>query len=128
MIEASKGARLGNYVVDWVCYILIYVVVLNLVVYSCYYLLDEYIRPPDIFFYLGYVIYYFIFEYSTSTTPGKFLTKTIVRSRYNEKPSVKLIFIRSILRVLPVDSISFLFGFTGMHDSLSNTGVYVKEK
>ena len=128
MIEASKGARVGNYIIDWACYSIIYVIVINLVEYAYYYLFDEYIMPPDVFFYLGYSTYYFVFEFFTGTTPGKRLTKTEVRNRYYEKPKMKAIVIRSILRVLPWDALSFLFGFTGMHDSLSKTSVYLKEK
>jgi uncharacterized RDD family membrane protein YckC len=128
MIEASKGTRVGNYIIDWICYPIIYVIVFNLVAFTGYYLLDEYINLPDVFFYIGYAAYYFVFEFLTGVTPGKFFTKTEVRSRYNQKPKFKAIFIRSVLRVLPWDSFSFLFGFTGMHDALSKTGVYVKTK
>jgi uncharacterized RDD family membrane protein YckC len=128
MIEAGKGARLGNYIVDWVCYIIIYVVVANLVAYISLYLFNDYLILPDVFFYLGYAAYYFVFEFFAGITPGKLLTKTRVRNRFNEKPKLKAVFIRSILRILPWDSLSFLFGFTGMHDALSKTGVYVKEK
>jgi len=73
-------------------------------------------------FYLIMFLYYLIFEAITGQTLGKMLTKTRVIRMDGTKPSFFRIFLRSFWRLIPIDAISYLFGFElGMHDILSST-------
>jgi uncharacterized RDD family membrane protein YckC len=125
-VEATKGARIGNAIVDTICVVIIYylIEVLYTIVYVA--IFDEYPSVPGFLFYLIYSSYYFLFEQFSGTTPGKLLTRTVVRNYDGSKPSVKQMLLRSVLRIFPHDQLSFLCGATGLHDELSKTTVIYK--
>lgn len=74
-------------------------------------------------------LYYFIGEYwLKGKTLGKFATKTVVRNISGEKPSMKNILIRSLLRLIPFEFITILFEIQkkeSWHDFYSETMVVV---
>lgn len=73
--------------------------------------------------------YYFVCEtFLKGKTLGKYATKTKVRKLSGEKPSPKDIFIRSLLRFIPFEPISFFFGKKGWHDEFSDTHVVNDER
>jgi len=76
-----------------------------------------------IFFY-----YFFCETFLQGKTLGKYATKTRVRKLTGDKPSVKDIFIRCLLRFIPFEPISFLFGKKGWHDEFSDTQVVNDER
>ena len=124
--EASKGARVGNIIVDTVCVFFIYYLIEALYNFTYIALLGDYPDIPGIIFYLTYTLYFFFFEYFMNATPGKLLTKTVVRNFDGSKPSFKRILLRSVLRIFPHDQLSFLFGSVGLHDLFSKTKVVYK--
>jgi uncharacterized RDD family membrane protein YckC len=67
-------------------------------------------------------VYYNLFEIFFRRTPGKFLTNTIVSTTDNSKPSIPTIFLRTLLRLVPLEFISFLFS-ANWHDRFSKTRV-----
>jgi uncharacterized RDD family membrane protein YckC len=67
-----------------------------------------------------YVLYYCLFEFYFGKTPGKFLTGTIVVTEDGNRASFKTLLIRSIVRLIPLDALSFLFSL-GWHDQISRT-------
>ena len=68
--------------------------------------------------------YYFICEtFMKGKTLGKYATKTRVRKISGERPTSKDVLIRCLLRFIPFEPISFLFGKKGWHDEFSNTQV-----
>lgn len=75
-------------------------------------------------------LYYSFFEILYRRTPGKFLTNTSVTNTGNTnvtntgntKPSVPVILLRTMLRLIPFEFLSFLFS-ANWHDRLSNTRV-----
>lgn len=72
-------------------------------------------------------LYYFIFEGFFQMTPAKFITKSIVVNRDGSKPSFGTIGIRSVLRLVPFEVLTFLGkDSTGLHDSGSKTYVIYK--
>jgi len=74
-------------------------------------------------------LYYFICEtFLEGKTLGKYATKTRVRKLSGENPTVKDIFIRCLLRFIPFEPISFLFGKKGWHDEFSDTHVVNDER
>jgi uncharacterized RDD family membrane protein YckC len=122
MNTADKGIRVGNYLIDTACFTIIFLIQSLILENFPQIVPDEGSPFSGIYFIIFYFSYYFLFEYFFSKTPGKFLTKTIVINSYGQKASAKLIFIRSICRIIPIDNFSFLFG-SGLHDTISHTQV-----
>lgn len=76
---------------------------------------------------LCYPIFYFLVEHYWQRTPAKWLTKTIVIDEYGNKPDIRSLLLRSLVRIVPFESFSFLGNDArGWHDRWSNTYV-VKE-
>lgn len=79
--------------------------------------------------YVNYIIfiivmysYYFVFEASAGMTIGKYITKTKVVDKEGKKPNSKIIAIRTLCRLIPLEPISYLGeGKLGWHDTLSKT-------
>lgn len=68
--------------------------------------------------------YYFICEtFLKGKTLGKYATETRVRKISGGKPTSQDILIRCLLRFIPLEPISFLFGKKGWHDEFSKTQV-----
>jgi uncharacterized RDD family membrane protein YckC len=67
--------------------------------------------------------YYTFMEFKYQRTVGKFFTKTRVISINGEKPTIGIIIIRTLCRIIPFDRLSFIFTTNGFHDRLSNTTV-----
>ena len=71
-----------------------------------------------------YFLYYFIFEYFNGQTIGKMITKTkVVSSSENNNLFFIRLFIRTLMRFIPLDIISYLFTYRGLHDLVSMTTV-----
>lgn len=81
------------------------------------------ISPEDTKWYaLGlYFGYYFLFEFTIGRTIAKFFTKTKVISLDKTKPGFLQILLRSFMRVILLDPLSYLFGVRGLHDRISKT-------
>ena len=68
--------------------------------------------------------YFIILEYKIGRTIGKYITKTKVVTEIGEQPNLKSIIIRTFCRLIPFDSLSFLFkDGEGWHDTISKTKV-----
>ena len=68
-------------------------------------------------------IYFIAMEYAFQKTLGKFITRTTVVNKKGERPTIIDIFIRTVCRLIPFDSISYLFTTNGFHDYFSGTRV-----
>ena len=69
-----------------------------------------------------YFLYYFLQELAWKKTIGKYITNTIVVSKVpNEKYFIWQILIRTLLRFIIIDTLSYLFTKKGLHDFLSKT-------
>ncbi len=121
MKTADKGTRLANFLIDGICFYILYILMSVIIVNLYFYINGDYLFIPDIVFYLSYFFYYFFFEVLSNSTPGKMLTNTVVKNKDGTKPAVKSVFIRNVLRLIPYDQLSFLFGFIGLHDDVSKT-------
>lgn len=111
----SQTSRLLNFLIDSFVF-LILVIVLTLI-------LKSFISRTNLywFFIVFYYFYYLILEGVFSQTVGKLVTKTKVVDLNGEKASFFKIFFRTLLRILPFDSISFVFSSHGFHDKFSKT-------
>ncbi len=74
-----------------------------------------------------YFGYYIFFETKYQKTIGKFITNTKVINTNGTKPEITDITARTFYRLIPFDTISYLFTRRGFHDYLSQTKV-IKEK
>src|ERR1035437_6091988 len=108
---SDKGKRFGNYIIDLIAIIIIEVILIPCISFFIY---PEISNTNSItfkfYFYIGFFLYYFLFEVFTNKTLGKILTKTIVVDKKGNKPSIFKIFIRTICRLIPFDMFTFLFG------------------
>ena len=128
MSTADKGARLANAIIDS---LLIFILIL-LFIYMLYFinpsLFEKWHYLPDIIYIIIFIAYYLLFEGISGRTPGKWLTKTKVTGYGGNRPGLSRIFARTLLRMIPLDLLSFLFGSLGLHDLLSRTTVVHLEK
>lgn len=109
----DKGMRLTNYLID--SFIIIVISIVPALLFN------DYLRETEVVLSTMF-LYYFVLESSTGQTLGKMVTKTKVVNRDGSKPKVWRIFMRSFLRLIPIDNFSYLFGTAiGFHDSLSLT-------
>ncbi len=120
---SDKSIRVANFIIDSIA-ISVITAFLTFIVY----IISPEIQKShslalDNLFYVVYIGYYFFFELFTGRTLGKILTKTIVVSSNTGKPNLLRILIRTLLRLVPIDGFSFLFGSIGLHDLLSKTTV-----
>ncbi|NBV13240.1 MAG: hypothetical protein EBS07_04125 [Sphingobacteriia bacterium] len=89
------------------------------------YLFNTWIPQENVKWYtmILYFVYYFLFESFVLKTPGKWITKSkISNSSTLPIPFILAVFIRSIIRLLPLDILSYLFYPIGLHEKLS--GLY----
>lgn len=136
-LYASQGTRLANYLIDYVCQIVLmfaFMVVLTVIaiIFGNDDILTRIENMNKIEEYgvavVIILIYYNVFEIFFSRTIGKFITKTIVVDINGEKPDSQEILIRSLCRLIPFDGFSFLGAPNkGWHDSISKTYVVKKE-
>jgi len=108
--DASQGTRLVNSLVDSVSQWLI-MVGLALVGFG---------ELMTLFVVLAY---YPFFETAYGRTPGKWVTKTRVVTVDDERPTLRHILIRTLVRFIPFEPFSFLFSARGWHDRWSETRV-----
>ncbi len=120
MNNINKGTRFTNFVTD---YLAIFIIWISLAVGSGMVLFDPF------FLYVTLFLYYFLFEVTTGQTLGKMISKTKVVNKNGTHPSVFKIFARTLLRLVPIDIISYLFGTElGFHDILSGTKLKTKNR
>lgn len=75
-----------------------------------------------------YFLYYLLSEYFFHQTIGKMITKSrVVSSTKDHKLSFIHLVVRTLMRFIPIDIISYLFTFRGLHDLISSTSVVYVE-
>ena len=117
--EVNKGLRIINFIIDLFVIGLISEV-LNIALNT---------RNPTIISYLVYVLYYLLFELYNGQTLGKKMTRTVVVDNDDLKPKFTKIILRTIMRLNPLDTLSYLFGQEqGTHDLLSRTRLIKKPR
>ena len=113
--------RLMNFLIDY-----FFIMLLSVAISSFFSVVFIRFGPNSGFFSVFAAVqffYYFIFEMSSGQTIGKKITGTKVIAVKGKITFLK-IFIRTFLRLIPLDRLSYLFGhITGMHDQYSGTYV-----
>lgn len=78
---------------------------------------------------LSYPALYTFCEYKWQRTPAKFLTRSVVIDEYGNKPELRVVMLRSVIRWVPFEPFSFLGNPSrGWHDRWSNTWVVSDEE
>ncbi len=123
--NASRGVRFINFLIDFLCFMLITTVI--------FLILGRYIDATIIeseysnrlLSILIYLTYYTAFESVLSATPGKLITKTKVVEKNTTSISFTTAVIRSFSRLIPFEPISIFFSANKLswHDKFSNTKV-----
>jgi uncharacterized RDD family membrane protein YckC len=75
------------------------------------------------YFFATIFVYSFFFESVFQRTPAKWLSMTKVVNRSGGRPGILQVFIRSLVRVIPVDCFFIPFLDKPLHDALSKTEV-----
>ncbi len=103
----------------------------SLVDYGIVYLIGQFImlNQQISVIWLGPIIfvYCFLFESIFGVTLGKIVTNTRVTDVFGNKPTIFSVFIRSLVRLIPFEALSFLSSTgRGWHDYFSGTYVIYK--
>lgn len=133
-VLATKGIRFANLIIDYiVTFVIGFVIGVLIVLLSeltdSYAIYDIVVESENrlvdyIFNAIIVILYYTIIETLTGRSIGKYITKTKVVTHEGLKPTFENILIRSLSRVIPFDSFSFLgTEGKGWHDSISKTYV-----
>jgi uncharacterized RDD family membrane protein YckC len=73
---------------------------------------------------LCYFFYYFLFEYIKRQTLGKIITRSKVISLSENKEYYFIqILLRTLMRFIPLDMLSYLISYRGLHDWISKTTI-----
>jgi uncharacterized RDD family membrane protein YckC len=120
MRAVDKGVRAGNFIIDLVAYVIVFV----LIAWPIAFVFPGLINKDANFNILASIVfflYYFLSELFYGKTIGKVLTGTVVVDKNGNRPTVFKLFIRTLMRLFPFEVISFLLSHTGLHDLISST-------
>jgi uncharacterized RDD family membrane protein YckC len=122
MKQAGFGTRVLNFVVDT---IVVFLISFASIKGYNFYVLYYGMLPLNFgwFFFGTMVVYYFVLEALFSRTVGKWLTYSKVVNLQHQKPSIGAILLRSIARIIILDSFFIPFLDKTLHDYLSKTQV-----
>lgn len=127
-IPASKLTRIAHVLLDlFFCYLLFGDIARQLVQNSIIHALLRSLGnvnsslPLYITVIIFRLIYYLIFEGIFGTTPAKIITNTLLVNNEGKKANFSSIFKRTLIRFIPLESLSFIT--YGWHDTWSNTNV-----
>ena len=73
-------------------------------------------------------LYFIILEYKYGKTLGKIISKTIVLTDSGEKPTLKMILIRTISRLIPFNGLITFFSGISIHDRVSKVKCYKERR
>ena len=126
VVMASLGARFVHIIIDNI--------VLQVITSGVTYLMVT-ANPTDvslefvaIFLNLGLIFcYYAVMESVFQQTVGKMVTGAVVVDEYGQKITFGTAALRTIIRVVPFDALSFLFSVRGWHDRWARTYVMNKQ-
>jgi uncharacterized RDD family membrane protein YckC len=116
--HGRKTLRLINFLLDTTIYVAIMIILVILLKSQ---IPQEKLKWFSLLFYL---LYYFLFELLIKQTPGKLITrsKVITTSQSNEYFLLQIL-LRTLLRFIPLDILSYLFNYRGLHDWMTKTTI-----
>lgn len=129
--HASVGQRFLNYIVDVIAFYILFIIVgiIGGVVFAYFNPGEGTLESADftIFFYIvGFITlcaYYTLLEGAKGKTLGKLITKTKVVSETGGPISCGKAFMRTLIRLIPIEFLSRLSGSKMWHDEWTKTMV-----
>lgn len=118
-VPASVWKRFGNYLIDVILVSVITGIATAIIMKDAPFLISILISSGST------IVFYTVFEGLWARTPGKFLTGTKVVMKDGSKPGFSTILLRSVVRIVPFEALTFLFNSNpvGWHDAWSGTFV-----
>ncbi len=114
----TKTQRIINFLIDTVIY---FAFLITLLLIFRDQIPKEHVKWISI---LIYFLYYFNFEYILGQTPAKMVTRTKVTPLGADKEYYFIrIALRTLMRFIPLDILSYLFSERGLHDWISKTTI-----
>jgi uncharacterized RDD family membrane protein YckC len=129
-VTATRGQRLTNMLLDGLVAFFVFLPPLQILVFQLSQ--DHYsaLKGIDVgrplilaVFALCRVVYYVIFERLFAATPAKMMTETRVVDANGDEPQLPGVLGRTMARLIPLESLSFLTNGGGWHDKFSGTSV-----
>ena len=124
LVQASKGKRFTNYIIDQILAILFMIAVFIIFIAAGLYDIEkEQPLVDQLFALLVFLSYYTFTEgFLNGKTVGKYITKTRAVNQDGSRPEFKAAFLRSLSRLVPFEPFSFLGDAkTGWHDRWTKT-------
>ncbi len=131
----SSGPKFAHFIIDLICFqIVIYIVdyIFKLVLNFTEFNVTINLTLEMFSFIILLLLYpglYAFCEYKWQQTPAKYLTKSIVIDEYGNRPELRAIVLRSLVRLVPFEPFS-CYGepSSGWHDRWSDTYVVSEEE
>jgi uncharacterized RDD family membrane protein YckC len=121
---ASRKRRFVNAVIDSVGLTVLILVVVGAIAILAPSVIDQVSGPAGYLLQIALVLLYYVpAELLTGRTPGKIITRTRVVSRTGEPLTAKQVIGRTLLRLIPLEGLTFLARGPGLHDRASGTRV-----
>jgi uncharacterized RDD family membrane protein YckC len=125
-LQASRGKRFGTFLIDYICVLLLGIVVgVVLASVGMAERLENMSKVGEYFFgsCLMYV-FYLVFEGCFGRTPGKWIVGTRTVDLQGNAPTIKALLVRTLCRFIPFEAFS-IFGAKAIcwHDRFSDTRV-----
>lgn len=128
-VPANWKLRILNYIIDTLSIVIIFYLSLQLLTVLAKYIPFEFTIDFSFLLLIIFVIYYLTLETLTGKTIGKLFTHTIVVNSDGNRPNIKQVILRTIMRVFTIEVLSFLsHNPLGWHDRISGTKVVVNKK
>ena len=135
----APGPRFAHYMADWIVLYGIGTVIflgtnllVDIIVHYSPLLAQMMLICMTFSLLLFFPLFYVVCEYAWQKTPGKFLTKSVVIDEYGNKPSLRTIILRTLIRWMPLNTYSYLgdkYNHShGWHDEWSKTWVVTEEE
>ena len=111
----TRSLRLFNFLIDSFFFLIL--------VFALTLLMKSYLSKEDLYpiFIVIYYLYYLVCEFLLGQTIGKYITQTKVVGSNDLPPSFWNVLVRTLLRMVPFDFISYIVYSQGIHDKFSKT-------
>lgn len=135
-VFATKNQRMLHFIIDTIFVKVVTLLIIQIIdvvffvdEFGLAYFIDNLSRSETYLLYAPIMFVYFTFcELVWQKSFAKVFTNTKVVNQYGEKPTTIQILTRSLIRILPFESLTFLFDSNGWHDLYSETVVADVEK
>ncbi len=122
MVLSNKRIRFLNWAIDTAICLIVFIILVRLS-YVSNFLSQTELRKLKYLFLLFNFFYYLLFEYFLQKTPGKYISKSIVTDENGNKPAIKQLVFRTVVRFIPLEPLFIFFSEdkSTLHDLLSKT-------